>query len=98
MVPGKPIEPRTLSGKFKKAAMECGIENCHFHILRHTFATKCVEAGINIQVLSEILGHTSVKITMDRYVHLSMEYKQAQLCALNLPIPIDISRQNSGQE
>lgn len=61
--------------------MECGIENCHFHILRHTFATKCVEAGINIQVLSEILGHTSVKITMDRYVHLSMEYKQAQLCA-----------------
>ena len=42
-----------------------------FHVLRHTFATRCVEAKIDIKTLSEILGHSSVTITMNRYVHPS---------------------------
>ncbi|MFR1477837.1 MAG: tyrosine-type recombinase/integrase [Hydrogeniiclostridium mannosilyticum] len=48
----------------------------NFHVLRHTFATRCVEAKIDIKTLSEILGHSSVTITMNRYVHPSLELKR----------------------
>ncbi len=49
----------------------------NFRSLRHMFATRCVALGIDVKTLSEILGHSSVKITLDRYVHSSMERKQS---------------------
>ncbi|MFR5072129.1 MAG: tyrosine-type recombinase/integrase [Bianqueaceae bacterium] len=51
----------------------------NFHALRHTFATKCIELGVDIKSLSEILGHSSVTITLNRYVHSSMDLKQQQI-------------------
>ena len=45
------------------------ISICRFHELSHTFATRCVEKNIDLKTISEILGHSSVKITLDRYVH-----------------------------
>ena len=57
----------------------CNLENVNFHALRHTFATRCVESGFEIKTLSEILGHSSVKITLDRYVHSSMELKRKNM-------------------
>ena len=51
----------------------------HFHTLRHTFATRCVEVGFEIKSLSEILGHSSAKVTLDRYVHSSLELKRANM-------------------
>ena len=45
----------------------------------HTFATLCIEAGVDPKVLSEILGHASVQITLDRYVHPSLEIKRTSL-------------------
>ena len=73
------VEPRALQYKFKKIIKDCGLTDVNFHALRHTFATRCVEAGFEIKTLSEILGHSSVKITLDRYVHSSMELKRKNM-------------------
>lgn len=70
------IEPRSYENYYKKYLKSIGIEkNYHFHILRHTFATSCIEKGCDVKALSEILGHASVKITLERYVHPRMESK-----------------------
>lgn len=70
------IEPRTMQNKFKSYLVEGQIEDANFHSLRHTFATRCIEAGFDVKTLSEILGHSSVKITLDKYVHSSMQLKR----------------------
>lgn len=69
------IEPRLMQKHFKKILKECGIADANFHATRHSFATRCVELGFDIKTLSEILGHASVTITMNRYVHPTMELK-----------------------
>lgn len=76
---GKPVEPRLLQLTFEKYVSECGLPKTNFHALRHTFATRCVEAGFDIKSLSEILGHTDVKTTLNRYVHSSLEQKQKNM-------------------
>lgn len=73
------MEPRTLQNRFAKIVGECGLQDVHFHTLRHTFATRCVEAGFDIKSLSEILGHSSTRLTLDRYVHSSMRLKRANM-------------------
>lgn len=77
------IEPRRLEYRFKKIIEKCEIENVNFHALRHTFATRCVELGFDIKSLSEILGHASVNITLNRYVHPSMELKKENMDKLS---------------
>lgn len=72
---GKYVEPRTMQNHFKNYIEESGIENVNFHALRHTFATRCIEVGFEIKSLSEILGHSNVNITLNRYVHSSFELK-----------------------
>lgn len=72
----KIIEPRTMQNRFKTYLAEGKIEEANFHSLRHTFATRCIEAGFDVKTLSEILGHSSVKITLDKYVHSSMQLKR----------------------
>lgn len=78
----KYIEPRVLQWWIKKYSKECGIENLHFHVLRHTFATRCVEVGFEIKSLSEVLGHSSPRITLERYVHSSLELKRKNMTKL----------------
>lgn len=70
------IEPRVLQYKLKRYTKDCGLEGVHFHTLRHTFATRCVEVDFEIKSLSEILGHSSPRITLERYVHSSLELKR----------------------
>lgn len=77
------IEPRTMENRFKLMLNRCGINDAHFHTLRHTFATRCVELGFDVKSLSEILGHSTVNITMNRYVHPSMELKQKNMNMLS---------------
>lgn len=77
------IEPRCLENHFKAAAKACDIQDVNFHALRHTFATRCVELGFDLKSLSEILGHASVNITLNRYVHPSMELKQKNMNMLS---------------
>lgn len=73
------VEPRTLEYRFKACLKACGIKDCKFHQLRHRFASQCIELGFDIKSLSEILGHASVNITLNRYVHSSMELKRANM-------------------
>ena len=73
------MEPRALQYKVGRYAKACNLNDAHFHCLRHTFATRCVEVGFEIKSLSEVLGHSSVKITLDRYVHSSPELKRANM-------------------
>lgn len=74
-----PYEPRTLQYAFQRAMIKCGYNGFHFHCLRHTFATKCVHSGFEIKTLSEILGHSSVAFTMNRYVHSDINEKRKQM-------------------
>ena len=73
------IEPRTMQYRFKSILKKGNISDANFHALRHTFAKRCIESGFEIKTLSEILGHSSVKITLDKYVHSSMEQKMLNM-------------------
>lgn len=73
------LEPRSLQYRLKKYTAACALNSVHFHTLRHTFATRCVEVGFEIKSLSEILGHSSAKVTLDRYVHSSLELKRVNM-------------------
>ena len=72
----KPIEPRTMQYRFKKILNNVKLPSYRFHSLRHAFASGAVELGFDVKTLSEILGHSSVQITLDRYVHSSFEHKR----------------------
>jgi len=87
LLTGKPdeyIEPRMMENHFNAITRCCDIRGSTFHTCRHTFATRCVELGFDIKSLSEILGHSNVTITMNRYVHPSMEFKQENMNRLSL--------------
>lgn len=69
------IDPRCYTNHYRNIMKSINIDIYNFHSLRHTFATRCVENGCDPKSLSEILGHSDVKITLDRYVHPSFENK-----------------------
>lgn len=73
------LEPRVVQYRMKHYTEMCGLEGVHFHTLRHSFATRCVEAGFEIKSLSEILGHSSTNITLGCYVHSSLELKRKNM-------------------
>lgn len=74
-----PYDPRTLQYAFQRVLEKCKIHHIKFHSLRHTFATNCVRNGFDIKTLSEILGHSTVNFTMNRYVHSDLERKREQM-------------------
>lgn len=78
------MEPRTYQYKFKRYLEKVSIENKNFHSLRHTFATNCIENGMDPKCLSELLGHANVQTTLNKYVHPSFESKLKQI---NLLLP-----------
>lgn len=67
----KYVEPRTYQRLFKRCLRICNIHDYNFHILRHTFATNCIKIGMDAKSLSELLGHSDVNITLNKYVHSS---------------------------
>lgn len=73
------LSPRTYEYRFHKVLEEHHIKSINYHALRHTFATRCVEQGVDVKALSEILGHSGVSTTLNTYVHSSMEHKRKQL-------------------
>ena len=80
------IEQRTMQNHFYKYISEAKIEKSNFHCLRHTFATRCVEKNFEIKSLSVILGHSSVKITLDKYVHVTMQMKRNNMSKVKLAV------------
>ena len=73
------VSPRTFDYRYHKLLRTAGIQTINYHALRHTFATRCIEAGVDVKTLSELLGHTDASITLNTYVHSSMERKRTQL-------------------
>lgn len=74
--------PRTMEYRFQRILRQCGLPHYKFHVLRHTFATRCVESGVDVKSLSEILGHSDASVTLNVYVHSSLEQKRLQMMKL----------------
>ena len=76
---GSFISPRTYEYRYHRLLARYGIPSICYHSLRHTFATRCFEVGVDVKSLSEILGHANVSITLNTYVHSSMDLKRKQI-------------------
>lgn len=76
---GKCVSIRSYQRTFELLLRRLKIPHCGFHALRHTFATRALECGMDVKSLSEILGHKNSMITLSRYTHSLMEYKSAMM-------------------
>lgn len=76
---GKPIDVRTYRRYFKSVLERAGLPDMKYHSLRHTFATRALEVGMDYKTLSEILGHSSASITLDLYAHSLKEHKKNEM-------------------
>ena len=72
----KPMEPRTYQYYFESVLRRCGVRKRCYHTLRHAYATRCIEKGIDIKSVSEMLGHSDITTTLRLYVHPSMDSKK----------------------
>lgn len=75
----KLYDSRYLESFYTRVLKKCHIKNNKFHTLRHTFATRSIESKMDIKTLSEILGHSSVEVTLKLYVHPTYEMKKSSL-------------------
>lgn len=76
---GKMVIIRSYQRSFALLLKKLNIEHRGFHSLRHTFATRALESGMDVKTLSEILGHKNATITLNRYAHSLMEHKQEMM-------------------
>lgn len=76
-------EPRTIQRRFSQIARQLRISGIHFHTLRHSFATRMMELGIDVKTISMLLGHSSVKTTLDFYAHSLYAQQQQAIGALS---------------
>lgn len=72
---GKPVSVRSYQRSFELLLKKLKIPHKGFHSLRHTFATRALECGMDVKTLSEILGHKNPTVTLNRYAHSLMEHK-----------------------
>jgi len=78
----KAAEPRTIQRRFKCLTEKLGISGVHFHTLRHSFATRLLELGVDVKTVSVLLGHSSVKTTLDFYAHSLIDQQRAAMVLL----------------
>lgn len=76
MPTGKVYDPRTYEDLFKRMLKSAYLPDINFHALRHTFATRALEAGMDIKVLSSILGHAQASTTLNLYAHALPDHKR----------------------
>ena len=82
-VKGEAMEPRTFTDYFYELVKVSGIKHANFHALRHTFATRGNEYGIDAATLADLLGHAQTSTTMNMYVHSQDEQKRKAQNAFN---------------
>lgn len=73
------MEPRLFQKRYKNIMADADVNYVHFHALRHTFATNCVNLGFDVKTLSMILGHSSVSMTLNTYVHPSVSVMKSYM-------------------
>lgn len=83
---GQPCEPRLLTYHFHRIRRKAGLIKIHFHQLRHTFATRCLEVNKDIPSVSALLGHASTQMTLDTYVDAMLEQRYQVVNELDLLI------------
>ncbi len=71
----KPVFVRSYQRTFELLLKKLGIAHKGFHSLRHTFATRALECGMDVKTLSELLGHKNTTVTLNRYAHSLLEHK-----------------------
>ena len=76
---GMPNDPKVFQTLFKRIIEDAGIEPANFHALRHTFATRALESGMDIKVLSAILGHAQASTTLNLYGHVLPDHKKVSM-------------------
>ena len=76
---GEPVKNSTYDTGLFKICDEVGIKRFSMHVLRHTFATRCIEGGMKPKTLQKILGHSNIGITMNLYVHITEEEKLKEI-------------------
>lgn len=72
---GERMPIRSYQYHFQKMTEKAGVRSLNFHSLRHTFATRGIESGMDVRTLSEIMGHSSPSVTLNRYAHSMMDTK-----------------------
>ena len=81
---GNYLNPRNVERSFVRIAIEAGIDDCNFHTLRHTYATRLFEVGIPVNVVSKLLGHAKVSTTIDIYISVMPSLKTDAVRELDL--------------
>ncbi|RJX01509.1 site-specific integrase [Clostridium sp. AF15-41] len=76
---GQPVKNSTYDTALFKICDKAGIKRFSMHVLRYTFATRCIEGGMMPKTLQKILGHSNIGITMNLYVHITEEEKQKEI-------------------
>lgn len=76
---GKAVKIRSYQRSFELLLKRLGIVCRGFHSLRHTFATRALECGMDVRTLAEILGHKNPAVTLNRYAHSLLEHKTAMM-------------------
>lgn len=79
---GTPIDPRNLYRKFQKVCRDAGLGDWHPHELRHSAASLMLAQGVQLQVVSEVLGHSSIRVTADVYGHILAPDRKAAADAI----------------
>lgn len=82
----KVIEPRTMQYRYKKILAAAKVAEHNYHKLRHTFATNCIGSGFDAKTLSNVLGHSSITLTLTRYVHPDIAYERRLMNSMCLQI------------
>ena len=72
----RPTEPRTYRNYYNGLMVKLDIPKLKYHGLRHSFATRCIEAGCDYKTVSVLLGHSNISTTLNLYVHPNMEQKK----------------------
>lgn len=80
---GSLTEARIINYRFKTLLKQANLPSIRFHSLRHTFATRCLEQGVDVATVSKLLGHASVKMTLDTYTDSLWDSRKAALYKLD---------------
>lgn len=76
---GERMSIRSYQFMFERLTEKAGVRKLNFHALRHTFATRAIECGMDIKTLSEIMGHKNASVTLNRYAHSMLDTKIAMM-------------------